>query len=134
MSNLVKHAERELRAAGYSPDMADLTERNIYNVTLRIVQLFSHVGHSGGSAQVHTEVIHRLLKFEPLGPITVDFGEWMHIDEAMAGRPDCWQNRRDGRMFSNDGGKTYYNVDELRCGWRAKLFGRVSKRYTSARI
>lgn len=132
MSNLVDHATRELNWAGYAHDSEDEMDRSIYFSTLMIVEAFSVVGHSGGSAPFHLDMIEKLLRFEPLGPITDSPGEWMEIDEGMMGKPGVAQNTRDGRMFSEDGGKTYYSVDELRRGWKARLFGRTGKIYKSA--
>lgn len=130
MSNLMLHAEQELKRAGYTPDADDELDRNIYKETMMIVQHFAACGHSGGSAWAHMGMIQALLSFKPLGPLTDDPDEWMDVSEFM-GETGCWQNRRDGRMFSDDGGKTYYSVDELRTGWRRRLFGRRGKTYTS---
>lgn len=132
MSNLVEHAKAELKRAGYAPDMEDDMERVIYQSTIKIVEAFSQCGHSGMSAMIHTDMIRRLLSFEPLGTITNDPDEWMEISEEMMGEPGVYQNRRDGRMFSEDAGLTYHNVDEQRYGWKATLFGRWKKIYTSA--
>lgn len=131
MSNLMLHAEVELKRAGYSLESEDEMDRVIYRNTMGIVRLFSMCGHSGGSAPIHTDMIAKLLSFEPLGPITSDVHEWQKIADGMGFEDPTWQNRRDGRMFSHDGGKTYYNVEELRYGWRRRVFGR-RKMYTSA--
>lgn len=128
MSNLVAHAERELNLAGYTIDISDPMELEIYHSTMSIVRSFAAVGHSGSSAFVHTDMIHRLLQFKSLTELTADPGEWMEIEEGfgMVGtsqslrRPDC---------FSDDGLKTYYSVDEFRTGWKRRLFGHIGKRY-----
>lgn len=131
-SNLVAHAKFELKRVGYSPDSEDKMNRNIYFHTAAIVRHFSECGHSGGSAPIHLDMIEKLLRFEPLGPLTDDPDEWINVaDFGGPGSPALWQNRRDGRMFSEDGGKTYYSVDEFRYGWKAKLFGRKGKIYKS---
>ena len=62
---------------------------------------FSSYGHSGGSAAAGIAALNRLLQFQPLGPLTSDPGEWVQVAE------DMWQNVRDGRAFSHDGGKTW---------------------------
>jgi hypothetical protein len=128
MSNLMAHAEQELKWAGYSPECEDPMDQAIYKHTMMIVQHFSLCGHSGGSAPIHLDMIEKLLRFEPLGPITDNPDEWQHVGEDGFDGP-TWQNRRDGRMFSHDGGRTYYSVDELRRGWKRKLFGRIGKKY-----
>lgn len=104
MSNLVDHARRELELVGEEPDTIDWY--------LTVISAFSAAGHSGGSASVAIPVIHELLQFKNLCPLTNDPDEWTHVAEAMAGHPDLWQNRRNSEAFSHDGGKTYTLLSE----------------------
>lgn len=102
-SNLVKHARHELNLIGEEPAVIDWY--------IRVIKSYASFGHSGGSAWATTSVLEELLRFRPLTELTDDPEDWIHIAEEMAGQANLWQNRRDGRCFSNDGGKTYYNVD-----------------------
>lgn len=129
-NNLITHAKRELRFAGYSPNDTDPMNVQIYNSTLDIVRAFIKCGHSGMSAQFHVAMIQSLLSFEALGPVTDNPDEWLDVSDAMGGDP-TWQNIRDSKMFSEDGGKTYYNLNEYRYGWRRKLLGRKGKKHRS---
>lgn len=105
MSNLVDHARRELELIGEEPDIID--------GYLRVIQAFADMGHSGGSASVAIPVLHELLQFKNLTPITDDPAEWFfHEPEMWDGTNGVWQNIRDGEAFSNDGGKTYYLLSE----------------------
>jgi len=89
MSNLVDYAREELGTAA-----------------LEIVEVFSRQGHSGGSAAIVTQIVGKLMQYEPLTPLTYAPDEWIkHAD-------DLWQNRRDSRVFSTDGGKTHYSLAE----------------------
>ena len=104
-SNLVKHAERELKLAGMFDKDAD------YNGTLapqiiKLVEEFSKQEHSGMSAEITIQLLVKLLKFKTITPITNHSDEWMKVDKKM------WQNTRDGSYFSKDGGKTYYNINK----------------------
>lgn len=103
-SNLVKHARHELNLIGEEPEVIDWY--------LRVIREYASFGHSGGSAWATMGVLDELLRFHPLTELTDDPEEWLHIAEEMAGEPNLWQNKRDGRCFSNDGGKTYYNVHQ----------------------
>ena len=103
-SNLVAHARFELEHLGEDPD----TIRGL----LRVIQAFADMGHSGGSASIAIPMINDLLQYRPLGPITDDPAEWNEISREMSGGEDLWQNRRDSRAFSHDGGRTYYLVDD----------------------
>lgn len=98
MSNLVDHAKRELALAGND----DAFNESI----VKAVEAFSSYGHSGGSASEAIPMLHDLLQFKNLTPLTDDPDEWMDVDNEM------WQSRRNAEAFSTDGGKTYYLLSE----------------------
>jgi hypothetical protein len=102
---LVEHARRELELSGqYAEDPA-------YSESIiAAVKAFASYGHSGGSAAIAREQLCRLLDFRTLSPITSDPGEWIDRSE-ISGYP-VWQNSRDSRAFSNDGGKTWWHLQE----------------------
>jgi len=97
MSNLVEHARRELLLLGEEPETVD--------GYLKIIQAFADMGHSGGSAAVAISVLPRLMSFENLTPLTANPDEWMEVG------PGVWQSTRNSRMFSNDGGISYHDVN-----------------------
>lgn len=103
MSNLVEHARRELTLIG--------EEHYIIDWYCRVVKEFASFGHSGGSASATIPVLHRLLCYEALTPLTDDPAEWIDRSE-ISGTP-LWQNVRDSRAMSVDGGKSYYWVHEM---------------------
>lgn len=102
MSKLVEHARRELELLGEDPETIE--------GLVKVIQAYADMGHSGGSHAVTLPVLTRLLNFENLKPLTNDISEWDHIPVHIAGRPDMWQSIRNSKMFSNDAGKTYYDV------------------------
>jgi hypothetical protein len=102
MSNLVDHARRELALIG--------EDEWLTNGLCKVVAAFAEMGHSGSSAEHCTVVLEKLLRYRPLSPITDDPAEWEDRSE-MSGYP-IWQNIRDSRAMSKDGGKTYTLVDE----------------------
>ena len=101
-SNLISHARRELERIGEEPDTIDWY--------LSVVRAFTAFGHSGGSASVMLPVLERLLRFKPLSELTADHTEWIDRSE-ISGMP-WWQNVRDSRAMSHDGGITYWMVHE----------------------
>ncbi len=101
--SLIEHARRELERIGEEPDVIDWY--------CRVVAEFASAGHSGGSAMVAIPVLHELLQYRALGPLTDDPAEWMDRTEESGGHP-MWQNRRDSTAFSDDGGKTYWLLAE----------------------
>jgi hypothetical protein len=95
--SLVAHAKRELALIGEDQDTID--------GIVKVVQAFADCGHSGGSAPMAIDYLERLLRFEPLSPLTSDATEWVDRTE-MSGYP-IWQSTRDPRAFSEDGGRTW---------------------------
>jgi hypothetical protein len=105
-SPLVAHARRELNIAGLLDEDSDY-DGMLGRAALDLVKMFAGQGHSGASAFVTIDLTKRLMSYEPLTPLTADPTEWSLVAEEMSNGEDLWQNRRDSRAFSNDGGKTY---------------------------
>jgi len=101
-SNLVSHARRELERIG--------EESFIIERYLSVVRPFAACGHSGGTAAVMASVLERLLRYEPLSELTDDPAEW--LDVSRISDMPWWQNVRDSRAMSHDGGKTYWTTHE----------------------
>jgi len=77
---LMRHAECELGAG------MDIEVRELLHV-------FASQGHSGFSAAITAELVGKLLRFEPIGPLTGEPDEWHEVG------PGVFQNRRCGRVF-----------------------------------
>ena len=120
MSNLVKHAEEEMRRAGLYSSDADYGGM-IPEAVMKLVKVHAEEGHSGMSHALTLEVFNRVINFKTLTPITTDPDEWQEIGKDMMpeGERTCWQNRRTGSLFSHNGGKTYYDIDERPMRFRA---------------
>lgn len=104
-SNLVAHARREFEIAG--------EEEVTIEAALKVVQAFADMGHSGASAVFFTDAFTKLFSYGVLTPVTNDPDEWEHVAEETWGEPGgIWQNKRASTCFSNDGGKTFYDIDE----------------------
>ena len=104
-SNLVKHAKYELSLISEDPEFIEYY--------LKMIRLFSDMGHSGGSASVFIPTLSALLQFKNLTPLTSNPDEWQHLTYEVWPDPQAiWQNLRNGEAFSKDGGKTYYILSE----------------------
>lgn len=101
-SPLVDHARRELALIG--------EDQWITDGLCKVVQTFADMSHSGFSAAHCANVLDKLLRYQPLSPLTDDPDEWQDQSE-ISGTP-LWQNRRDSRAMSTDDGRTYTLVDE----------------------
>jgi hypothetical protein len=110
MSNLIEHAKREMKLIGLDQKDADYGGA-LYKASLELIKTFSKQGHSGGSAASVIEIFDRLARFKPLSPITDCPTEWTDVS-AMSGKP-LWQNIRCSSCFSEDGGKTWKDIDHI---------------------
>ena len=115
MTTQLERIENELRLAGF-----DLTERNEINsdddysqsigkAAYDVCKLFCEQDHSGMSAGLTINLITRLLKGDTLTPLTNDPSEWRHEEWDEEGH---YQSKRKFSCFSDDGLKTYYDIDE----------------------
>lgn len=102
--NLVAHAKRELEFLGNDEDF----NKSIIDS----VRSFAAYGHSGGSAMYAIPVLNDLLQFKNLSPLTNDPNEWIDLDPT----DGMVQSTRNPEVFSEDGGKTYYLLSEIKDG------------------
>ena len=135
-SNLVMHAEHELRRAGMFDKNADYGGM-IAEAVMKLVKTRAKEGHSGMSHSWTLQVFNLVANYKTLTPITNLPGEWSEVGKDMMpdGDKTCWQNRRRSSLFSHDGGKTYYDIDEKQPRFRAlrRLLGLpIFKMHTSA--
>lgn len=109
-SNLVTYAREELRRAGLFDEDSDY-EGMLADAVMETVQVFANAGHSGMSAGMAIEILNKVLRFEPLTPLTYLEDEWVQVADEMAGDGPLWQNRRKFDVFSHDHGATWYCLD-----------------------
>lgn len=99
-SNLERHAEHELRLAGWL-DQDGLYGDMMGRAVLRMIREFSDEGHSGMSAPLAVNLFGVVAKFGVLTPLTGDDDEWQEIGEGR------FQNRRSGNVFKDADGRAY---------------------------
>lgn len=109
-SRLTRHAETELRKAGLFDKDGDY-DGMIGPAIMNMIYVFGMEGHSGYSAGMTIDIFNRLARYRTLTPITSDPGEWTDVSSAFGNKPE-WQNKRDSRYFSHDGGETWYNYED----------------------
>lgn len=96
--NSMDHAMLEL------PPSENQTDRRMRQDLLEMVLVFGTQGHSGFSASYATSALEKLLRFQPLGPLTGEQTEWLEVG------PGVFQNRRCGRVLKDAsvfGGQAY---------------------------
>lgn len=104
-SGLYRYAKTELERAGLFDEDSDYGGM-LGDAALEIVALFAKQGHSGFSAEMTTSIVSKLMRYEPLTPLTFERDEWT---ESL---PGTWQNRRKFSVFSDDNLATWYDLDE----------------------
>jgi hypothetical protein len=108
VSNLVKHAERELEIMG---GLDEEYNRIMADALLEIVRAFAKQGHSGFSASYAIGALQKLLAYEPLTPLKGTDDEWCEVS------PGLFQNKRCGHVFRENGeaydseGRIFRNPD-----------------------
>lgn len=109
MSNLVDYAKEELTRAGLF-DKDSAYDGMLGTAALEIIEAFAKQGHSGSSAGMVTQIVEKLMRYEPLTLLTYGPEEWTDVSNE-SGTP-MWQNKRKSTTFSVDGGKTHYDLDD----------------------
>lgn len=107
--NLVRHTLIELQAAGHfeADDMSALAARGAVD----LVRVFSTQGHSGFSASFMRHLFHKLVAYEPLGPLAGVDSEWFdHGDGMPSGR---FQNKRASHVFKDTPDGPAYDIDAV---------------------
>lgn len=97
MSNLVKHAEHELSLIGDGEcEMQQAMNKHL----VEMVKVFAEEGHSGFSAGYAVSLLEKLLRYEPLTPLTGEDDEWVDVGH-------CFQNKRCSHVLKDYDGKAY---------------------------
>jgi hypothetical protein len=96
MSELVKFAKSELRAAGLFDEDADY-DGEIAPVVVSLMETFTAYGHSGGSASRTLAIFDKLARHIPITPLTGEDDEWREYE-------GIWQNTRYHTVFKDKDG------------------------------
>ena len=132
MSNLLKHAERELKLIGY--DGKDEYNNMAKEAILQLIETFAKQGHSGFSAPYVAKMFHKLANYEVLSPLTGNDDEWSDVldERSSSDTKMLFQNNRDSRVFKDEKGA--YFIDAI--VWQENINGDInhftnkdSKRY-----
>ena len=99
MSNLIDFAKSELDIIGMKEDDLEISNRAMREHILRMVEVFSDEGHSGFSASYAAAILEKLLRFQPISPLTGEDSEWNLISEL----EKLYQNKRCSHVFKSNG-------------------------------
>lgn len=102
-SNICKHAIRELKLAGYTPNCNEPTNW-IYRQVLEAIAVFASHGNSGGSAPFEINLVQKLCNRDIISPLRFTNDEWQQISSD-----GTCQNIRKGDVFKEPNGNISYN-------------------------
>ena len=100
MSNLITYAKSELDIIGMTEDSKDKMNIDMRKCILDIMELFSDQGHSGFSASYCTGIVEKLMKYEPLTPLTGADSEWTEV--SFDDKLPVFQNKRCPHVFKEN--------------------------------
>jgi hypothetical protein len=132
MSNLVKHAEKELDLLGMTG--GDEYEYAMRKHILHMIKEFADEGHSGFSAPYAIKILTKLMDFKPLTPLTGEDDEWTDVSSYGDGTTMHWQNNRHSSVFKDADGSCYYIDGKVFWEWFRDLeTGKAIKIYYTSR-
>lgn len=109
MSSLIEHAEHELDLIGLTKDSDNEWSASMRDSILNTLKAFSDENHSDLSASYAIHILHDLLQFKPLSPLTGNDDEWAHVADEN-GVP-LYQNKRCSHVFKS--GDRAYDIDGI---------------------
>lgn len=105
MSNLIKHAKKELSLIYTEEDLKDGYNKLGYDCVMELLEVFSKQRHSGFSAGCVLNTFSKLANFETLTPLTGKDDEWTFLSNN---EKPMYQNNRNGAVFKDPDGISYF--------------------------
>ena len=124
MSNLVRHAETELKLAGLWDKDSDYNGM-LGEALIELITVFSNQDHSGCSANMVSNLFNKLSRYEQLTPLSFKDEEWVeYADNRFQNnrRSSVFKDGKEGRPYFNDAyTKIAIFPDGHRSGWSGPL-------------
>lgn len=119
--SLVEFAQEELKRAGMFDEDSDYGGL-IGPAVLEMVKQFAAEGHSGCSASLCLHLFKRLAAYKPIHPIPNPMESNEYIDHTgISGGQPTFQSTRYSSVFSEDGGKRWYDINLRVPKWKQWL-------------
>lgn len=107
MTNIETYAIDELTRIGMYGSGDEMNDAMCEHI-LKMVNVFAEEGHSGFSAEYAISILQKLLRFEPLSPLTGEDDEWDEVGEEYGN--STYQNKRLSRVFKEGKDGQAYNI------------------------
>ncbi len=130
--SLLEYAKNELDLIGLTENSDDEMNIEMRNHILHMVEEFANEGHSGFSANYAINILSKILRYEPVTPLTGLDDEWdCHQDERTNGVA-VYQNKRCSRIFKREdrfNGQPYDSSRIIFWEWYTTEEGKKVKTY-----
>lgn len=126
--SLLEFSKRELDVIGLTEDSPEEMNRAMRSHILHMMEQFCAEGHSGHSAAYALSILSRLMKYEPLSPLTGGDDEWNEVADGKGGT--MYQNKRYSSVFKDDTGCWDIN-GRVFWEWQRREDGTAYKSYYS---
>jgi hypothetical protein len=103
MTTIKTYAINELTRIGMYNSGEEMDDEMCEHI-LKIVDVFDEEGHSGFSAEYAIGILQKLLRWEPLSPLTGDDDEWRNLENGR------FQNKRCSRVFKGEKGAQAHDI------------------------
>jgi hypothetical protein len=117
---LVEYAESELRRAGFFDADSDYAGL-VGPAVIEMMKQFAAEGNSGYSAHLCLSLFERLARFRPITPIENPMIHGEYNDVSSYSQTQTFQGTRLSSLFSEDGGKRWYDIDKRIPKWKRLL-------------
>ena len=107
MTNIETYAIDELTRIGMYGSGDEMNDAMCEHI-LKMVNVFAEEGHSGFSAEYAISILQKLLRFEPLSPLTGGDDEWNVVGEEDG--CEIYQNKRLSRVFKDGKDRQAYDM------------------------
>lgn len=103
MTNIETYAIDELTRIGMYGSGDEMNDAMCEHI-LKMVNVFDEEGHSGFSANYAINILQKLLRLEPLSPLTGEDDEWCEVSDNL------YQNKRLSRVFKEGKDGQAYDI------------------------
>lgn len=106
MTNIETYAIDELTRIGMYNSGDEMNDAMCEHI-LKMVNVFDEEGHSGFSANYAINILQKLLRLEPLSPLTGEDDEWKLCEYSEG---ETYQNKRLSRVFKEGKDGQAYDI------------------------
>ena len=99
------HTMRELDLLGLTEDNPSEMNQAMRKHIVHMMEQFCDEGHSGFSAMYAVKILHKLMRYVPLTPLTGEDDEWSEVSDGL------YQNKRFSRVFKEGKDGQAYDIE-----------------------